>query len=602
MALIVKKEQFLNLFWFLFFLLFFGIPFRKFEIFTKVDSDVGVPLFVLIINYFERLFTLIAEGKFSVWIFLILLTLLLLTIVFLFFLSFVLIKLFEKILSGKSQIFEKVNALIDKLLSVKTIYIIAFLFLISFIPRLIYINGGLLHHDSVQTAIATEKTLETGKLHGITENRYGYIIINVIAYAIPHYMFGITTSEFVVTLVTILFASFSVIMLYLFVKEITYDKYIAISSALVLAFLPIYFALTTYAKELSVSMFFILSSFYFLIKAIKIDLARYKVLFGLSLGYSLFVRVSDVFISIPILLIIYLFADKFLNHDSIMLRNKYHIKNIAIMSTPFFFALLLFLIVQGNTISSQLTSNQFLNIRTSWFDFFITLLVYMPPIISFLLTYGIFYLTKEKRYLSLCLTCWFLAILFFYSSFATSKLRFFVPLLAPMSIFSGIALGKLKENYSIVSLAALATAITLMFVTVQPSVAYRHSYSSEKEIALYFANISESNAIIVDEGDNGVFYDYYAKRKSFECPLGVSSLDEIDKALGNNIPIYFHRYCISLVKGTDPESNKTFNAMSKKYDWAEVGSIYQDNYEAIVYLHPKEYKIMKLKKRINQTS
>lgn len=596
---LINKKKLLNLFWFLFFLLFFGIPFRKFEIFTKVDSDVGVPLFVLIINYFERLSTLIAEGKFSVWIFLILLIIFLLTIILLFILSFVLIKLFEKIFSGKLQLFEKVTALIDKLLSVKTIYILTFLFLISFVPRLIYINGGLLHHDSVQTAIATEKTLETGKLHGITENRYGYILINVVAYAIPHYMFDIKTSEFVVTLVTIIFASLSIVMLYLFVKEITYDKYIAISSALVLSFLPIYFALTTYAKELSVSMFFILSSFYFLIKAIKTDLATYKMLFSLSLGYSLFVRVSDVFISIPLFLIIYLFADKFLNQDSIMLRNRYNIKNLALLSTPLFFAFVLFLIVQGNTISSQLTSNQFLSIRTSWFDFFITLLIYMPPIISFLFAYGIFYITKEKKYLSFCLIFWFLAVLFFYSSFATSKLRFFVPLLAPLSIFSGFALGKLKENYSIVSLVVLLASVTLMFITVQPSVAYRHNYSSEREISLYFANISESNAIIIDEGDNGVFYDYYAKRKSFECPLGISSLDKIDHALDANIPVYFHRYCISLGRGTDMEFTKTIDTLSKKYVWAEVGNVYRDNYEDVVYLHPKEYKIMKLRKKLN---
>ena len=173
-------------------------------------------------------------------------------------------------------IFKKTEHFIQKILDIKTIYILFFLFLVAFIPRILYINAGLLHHDSVQTAIATEKTLETGRLEGISDGRYVYILINSLFYFFPHFLFGVQSSELTVNVVTIFFSSLSVIIMYLFSRELLNDKYIAFSSSILLSFMPIYLSATTYAKSHAHSLFFILLSGYFLIKLIKINSKTYK--------------------------------------------------------------------------------------------------------------------------------------------------------------------------------------------------------------------------------------------------------------------------------------------------------------------------------------
>lgn len=207
-----------SLFWLLFLFLFFGIPFKRFELFSISikGTDEGSSLIFLLVSYFKKLFT----ESHDVLAISISISLLLFCILFLFIISFLILNIFKKINFNKFHIFKKINNLIEKAFNANTIYIILILFLISFIPRLMYINAGLPHHDSVQTAIATEKTLETGKLHGITEGRYGYILINVIAYLVPHFIFGVESSEFTINFVTILFASLSVAILYLFAKEL----------------------------------------------------------------------------------------------------------------------------------------------------------------------------------------------------------------------------------------------------------------------------------------------------------------------------------------------------------------------------------------------
>ena len=165
-------------------------------------------------------------------------------------------------------IFNKINKFFTKVENVKQIYIIIFIFLIAFLPRLILINDGLFHHDSVQLAIATEKTLETGKLHPIVGGRYGLVLINAIAYS-PFYILGIQSSEFVITVTTIIFASLAVLMLYLFMKELFDKKFIAITSSLLFSFYPLFFSVSTFAKGHAFSVFFILLAAYSLLKALN---------------------------------------------------------------------------------------------------------------------------------------------------------------------------------------------------------------------------------------------------------------------------------------------------------------------------------------------
>jgi len=58
--------------------------------------------------------------------------------------------------------------------------IILFLLFFSAILRFGFLNAGLFHHDSVQLAVAVEKTVSEPGLYGIGGGRHGLVIINSI--------------------------------------------------------------------------------------------------------------------------------------------------------------------------------------------------------------------------------------------------------------------------------------------------------------------------------------------------------------------------------------------------------------------------------------
>lgn len=601
MALIVKKEHFLNLFWILFFLLFFGLPFKQLNLFSiKTNATSGgISLVFLVYSHFKKLVT--ENHSFAIWALSI--GLLFLTVMILFVIAFLLIKLFDKLNFSKIIFLRKVDDVIEKLLTTKTIYIIIFLFLMSFIPRLLYINAGLLHHDSVQTAIATEQTLETGRLHGIVGYRYGYVLINVIAYFIPHFIFGVQSSELVITMMAIIFASLSAVMLYLFVKELLDNVYIAICAALLFMFMPIYLATTTYAKDHSLSIFLILLAAYYLVKALKTDLLRYKIYLSLSLGFSLFVRISDIFASFPLFLLLYFFPEKILGEGKIKFRNRLGIKNLIIISVPLIVALILFFAFQKGAISGGIAGNKFLDVHANWLDMVLSLMMTFTTLGFFLLAYGLFCSIKENKYLGLMLFIWGIVVFLFYAGFGTSKLRFFIPMIIPISILMAICLYFMRKKYSLMSPLTLIIVVVFMFLLIEPTLAYRHNYSPGKEMALFFANASEDNAIIIDYGDLGLFYNYYAKRKSIECPFldkpaeFNTIINSINEELDHSLPIYLNDQCFGFQLKTKEDSNNLIDFFNKNYDFLAIGKIEFENYEDIIKLSPHNFTIYRISKQ-----
>ena len=147
--------------------------------------------------------------------------------------------------------------------------IIFCLFIFSFALRLLFINDGLFHHDSILLSNAVTKTINTGVLQPTLSQRYGL----VIAYLVPYYLyskiFGITSTEFIFNFMTTFYGALAVIFLYLFSKKYLKNSFIAISSALLFAVTPIFFSITTYTKNHGLSIMLALCSIFLLIKSIE---------------------------------------------------------------------------------------------------------------------------------------------------------------------------------------------------------------------------------------------------------------------------------------------------------------------------------------------
>lgn len=594
MRMAIKKYS-TTIFWLVLFLVFFYTPIKKFDVFSVVIEETQgkpVPLIIVLYEFFKFL---LIKSRIVALIFSA--AMLLLLVVILFMVSFLVSRIFEKTNFFKLKFFLVLNNLIEKFLNIKTIYLLALLFLVSLIPRLVYINAGLFHHDSVETAIATEQTVETGKLHGIVGYRYGYILLNVIAYLVPHFIFGVQSAELTVNILTVITASLSIAIAYLFVKELLNNNYTAFCAALLFSFSSVYFSVTTYAKDHAPSVLFILLAGYCLLKSLKTGLMRYYILLGITLGFSLFIRVADILITIPIFLLLYLFPRKFLE-DADNFSKRFEFKNVAFILIPLIIFLILFFFFQKGAVSGSISGNKFLG-NESYSNHVLSIITSLTPFVAFLAAYGLFISLRKKHYIALLLFFWILIVYVFYSSFITSKLRFFIPLLIPLFIITSIGLDYIKKHFSIVSYLFLIAAVMSMFLLIKPIMEYRHYHSSGKELAFYVANNSGQNSIIVDSGDFGMFYKYYAKRSFIQCPDKFNSTQfadlimEMNSTLAHKVPLYFNDRCLDLP--SDRDKFLMFDALTRDFAFVPVGDVYIENYESIYVFYKYKFTIYKVK-------
>ena len=190
-------------------------------------------------------------------------------------------------------------------------WILLALFLISLTVRILFMNDGLFHHDSIQLAWATERTIETGELQPTTHARYGLVLINALAYWPQHQFFGVDSAALTITLVTIILSSLAICALYLFTKELTQHDGIAIAVALLLSFNPLFLSVTTYAKSNGPGILLVLLSGYLLIRAVRQVSNNLLLWASIVFVYSLLVRLDNILFLVPFALL-YMYPKKLL--------------------------------------------------------------------------------------------------------------------------------------------------------------------------------------------------------------------------------------------------------------------------------------------------
>ena len=184
----------------------------------------------------------------------------------------------------------------------KRTWIALFLFLLNFTLGLTFLNEGLFHFDSVVLAQAVEKTCSTGILQPAINGRYGSVIINSVLY-LPFYLLG-HNADFVTRFSSILFHSLSIAILFIFLKGLLNDLLIALFTALLLSFTPFYFSPNTYGKEHGMALFFLLSSFCLLQRAVR---KKSLILTGLSAFIFIFTITirESIIVTAPLFILLY---------------------------------------------------------------------------------------------------------------------------------------------------------------------------------------------------------------------------------------------------------------------------------------------------------
>ena len=583
----VMKEHFQkhtytwDIFWLFFFLIFLLYTPDRFSLFgVNLEIESGLPFIIVLLLYFKVLFGFIIQGVLKAMLyFLISLTLLSLTGILLYLMA----NKFAEYIEKKNW-FLRGSTLFD---DIKISPIILFLFILSCGIRLYFISPGMFHHDTVKLAMAVEKTIDTGILQPTVSKNYGLVALNVIFYTIPHYLFGIKSAILTLNFTSVLFGSLAVVFAFLFADEL-FNKFTAIMAALIFSFNPVFLSISTYGKDHAHSIFFILLAGWCLLKALKTDKNIYKILFGLSLGFSLFIRFPNILAIIPFGLL-YLFSN-----DSVM--QKYSFKNVLLIAIPFLLFFSAVIITEHDTILGQSEANEFLSF--AHFDISLVRAFLRALAIGgiFLGIYGFFRMSQEKRKESLILLSWTVIIFIFYSSFISRALRFYIELYLVVALFIGYGLFHMRKKYGLLTLFIALLVIVECFTFISPVLSYRREHAMGNDLITYMENITEKNALIIDYGDYLPYYEYTSSRDALSCPLTDDPQlfnQQMERIVAEKRPLYISQSCFAF--GTDEQKKNLLKAISDHFTLKEVGSITVDDFHKSEVVFDKvTYKIFKL--------
>lgn len=458
------------------------------------------------------------------------------------------------------------------------IFLAIALFLLNFITALCLINEGLFHCDSVMLAQATEKTYATGLLAPSLNGRYGAVIVNSLVY-LPFFLAG-QNADFATRLSGILFHSLSIVALFLFVRQILGSLRVAFFSALLFSFTPFYFVPNTYGKEHGAAMFFLLLSFYLLLRGLNKKSLSLLSLAGISFVFSVSIRES-MLAAIPLFILLYLSAEVSINPVRVIIPpDRLKLKFIlpSALSLLLGLSLLYFMylkkVIYQTFFIKDTATVFFLSIFSRSFklalsDLFTSI---HPVLFVFSLCGAVKMLYDKKIFPALFLLSCFLLI-FYFGNTSCYVARHLDLVAIPVFVFAAYALSQACLKYKWMVFFLILSFVLSMFIFIYPLLYIRHRYNGEKQFALYVSAKTENNAIIIAM-DYVPFIEYYAKRKAIVYPIADMAkmnnfISEINGYLKQGIPVYLKDLSLSYDTG---QGGFLAKALMDNYDMILVGN------------------------------
>jgi hypothetical protein len=488
-------------------------------------------------------------------------------------------------------------------ITISDTWLILVLFLFSLLLRLYFMNDGLFKYDSVDFAIQAEQTIRERAIHYAHGMGFpGMAILNGLAFGTDMLIRGVESAELSITLLSILFGAAAVILLYLFTKELTQDKFIAFTAALLFSVTPVFLSITTFAHSHGQSVFFSLLAVLLFQKSQQKEELKWKysllMLSGLTLGFAITLRIPNVLYTVLIFL---LYLDPRLEDEKLIL-DKPKIKEAllytAIFVIPLIFVfLLLYWPLISTTGFSFITETaetvKWLGIYSNMTLFLLTWLnKTVNPIGWVLMLGGVFYTLKLKQY-SIILLVWFIIFaIYFLNLSGTVSPRYLIPLLLPIYIYLATALEWVKNKNQMLAALLIVILLLTMFMPMYPLLEFRRDYCGPKEFAYYVQQNTEPNSVILAM-DEWIHISYYGKRAVLTHTQDGNYtkiqefVNEIDNYLDNNTPVYIIETAFSYDPG-----QKVQQAILNRYNLTLIGSHLNEDY------HKKEMYDGKFEERL----
>ncbi|MEW6008611.1 MAG: glycosyltransferase family 39 protein [Candidatus Omnitrophota bacterium] len=383
------------------------------------------------------------------------------------------------------------------------------LFILSLALRISLLSKGPYHTDALELAIKSRLTISTLKLH--YQHGAGYPF-NVVLGSISELLlslFGLTDFT-AVNLMSAIFGSLAVMMLFLVCKEIL-SKKTALISSILFSVSPAFLSVSTFAINHPASIFFALSSIYFMLLFSKKMLDKYLILSGISLSLCASTRLPDILIICPVLYIYISTLLKIWNgwHGAIT-DFKHHWKFSLSAGLPLIIFYMPMIMLKG--LKSIIETNRNINLgKFLWFkprNILMALkfsLRTLAPITAMLSIPGLSLLTRERRWISIILIFWSLPLFYFYANTSTLEPRFLIISLIPLIIAAAYFIDKLtiykKLILNFVAYVFLLLAVFEMLLFILPILNFRHNHSLIVDFAKNIAKEigPKAKVIAIDE-------------------------------------------------------------------------------------------------------
>ena len=425
------------------------------------------------------------------------------------------------------------------------------LFLGSFFLRLSLISKGPFNVDCLDLATQAERSLSAGQLQNMYGSGYPLVVILSAGLIYIFRMINIVDPVSAVNMMSVVTTSICVIFFYKIAERITSQK-AAIFSTILFSLNPAFLGNSVFGISHGPALLFLSVSIYFLI-LFKEDNKCLKYLFisAIFFGFTGAARLQDmIFLIIPIASLI-LIPLKPCNIKIFLLFSLIAAAFCALFYLPYIIT------DAREDYFSQLRSYRADSLPVYSLEFirytFLELHGYLCelllPVGLCISICGLFILGRKKNSYSMFIYLWFFVSFYILIIFSTTRPRFLLLSLMPLSIAAGECLSYLfnfNRVFKFVSIIMLCLLFRMGFLPTYYLLKFRHRVSVIIEYCKWLNKNTEKNSLIIT-CDDKPFIRYYGSRESLARPMNTFSISieqlemfkkGLDKKIEEGYPVY----------------------------------------------------------------
>ena len=489
------------------------------------------------------------------------------------------------------------------------------IFIFAFLTRFCYISLGPYHLDCLTLAIKSTETLQTHQLQYLFGSGYPLVVILGSLFVFIFQIFGGNDPVIAVNFMSVVFGALGAWMFFLLIRKID-SEMTALVGALLFCVSPILWGTSVFGMSHSPSLFFLLTSLYFLFSFLETSERKMLFIAAIAMGLMGSSRLHDMIVMIvPVSYLVLSNDDGRCSIKTCRERFGVWVQFLLIASVVVvLFHMPYFMNHVQENYKHQWSDYWYLglssNFRGLWSEYLTLSLSFLKDnytLMGLIFVLGGFVIMmREKRRLAVFLSLWFLVFFFFFGNLSTVVPRFFVVMIPSLIVFQAYALVFMFDRGQQMRWWAMGILIVLMVMqasVILPGIMYRHEQSAIKEFSTWVGQVTEGHARVI-AGDENPFISYYGRRSSMtrpSCAVTCSQEElevfrgQVDGWLKSATPVYMTNTALL----ADNPNGEFKNFMEKYYqldyvgehfmeDWHQDGFHFRVGYEKLFRIVVKE--------------